>query len=130
MPTPSTTRSRRTPARRLAVASLATTMIAAAIPSPASAGPIAESFRQWSQRRQTQTRVEKPFSHQTATVDLGVHPSAWSRVKSSGMAGVAKVASSGGRPSVLGKLRSRLTGRGGEDKSAVQQATTPLHQEN
>ena len=122
MPTYPTSRSRRT----LVIAAAVAAVIVTATPDRAGAGPIGESFRRWSQGRQTRTRVEKPFSHQTATVDLGVHPSAWSKVKSSGMAGVAKAASAGGRSSALGKLRGRLSGRG-EENTGFQQSTTPIH---
>jgi len=134
MPATPTNQARRNPSRcwsaALTVALAAS--IAVATPSAASAGSIAESFRQWSQRRQTRSRVEKPFTHRS-DMDLSVHPSAWSKLRSSGMvsalrgAAGTRMAGQGNHPSVVGKLRDRLTSRGEGDKSGFQQSTEPIH---
>ena len=80
----------------------ALTLVGSLPTSPASAGPIAESYKQWSMRRQTQTQVEKPFSHQSSQVATG-------------------------QPSALQRLRARLTSKSKVDTTTHQMTTTPIH---
>lgn len=132
MPAPETDptcrrRSRRRPAIGT-VALLAAFIVASS--TAATAGPIAESFRRWSMQRQVRTRVEKPFSGQSSTVDLSVRPSAWSRIQSAGLGTAARgaVAARNGRTSLVARIRDRMAGRAGaEQTSGLQQSTEPGH---
>ncbi len=73
-------------------------LVGFATAKPASAGPIAERFKQWSSQRQSQVRVEKPFSGQSGNVEINGQ-------------------------SMAQKLRQRLTSKGKDNATSHQLKT-------